>query len=203
MTTPEDVLAFWFADGPDTQRAAWFLRDAAFDAACRTRFAGTLHEAREGALDSWARTPRGALALCILLDQFPRNLFRASPEAFASDAEARGLARRAIARGFDRLLTPVQRVFLYLPLEHSEEMRDQDESVRLFETLADTPGMTGPESVIDYAHRHRDVIRRFGRFPHRNAVLGRVSTEAEEAYLAEPGADFAAHDPVPTAPPAR
>jgi uncharacterized protein (DUF924 family) len=201
MTTPEDVLAFWFADGPDTQRAVWFRRDAAFDADVSARFAGTLREARLGALDAWAATPRGALALSIVLDQFPRNLLRDSPEAYASDSKARDVASRAIARGFDRRLTPVERVFLYLPFEHSEEARDQDEAVRLFETLADTPGMVGPESVIDYAHRHREVIRRFGRFPHRNAMLGRVSTEAERAYLAQAGADFAAgRAPVATAP---
>ena len=190
MTTPDDVLTFWFADGPDTLRDTWFTHDAAFDAECRERFADTLREARSGSLDSWADTPRGALALAIVLDQFSRNLYRDSAEAFASDAKARSVARHAIERGFDRVLTPVERVFLYLPFEHSEDMRDQDEAVRLFETLSDIPGMAGLESVIDYAHRHRDVVRRFGRFPHRNAVLGRISTEAEKAFLAVPGADF-------------
>jgi uncharacterized protein (DUF924 family) len=199
MTTPEDVLSFWFADGPDTPRTAWFLRAASFDADCRERFAGTLREARLGRLDAWASTPRGALALSIVLDQFPRNLFRDSREAFASDTKAVAFARQAVARGFDRLLTPVERVFLYLPFEHSEDPRDQDEAVRLFETLSDTPGMSGPGSVIDYAHRHRDVIRRFGRFPHRNAVLGRASTDAEKAYLDQPGAGFADRDPPATA----
>jgi uncharacterized protein (DUF924 family) len=200
LTTPEDVLAFWFADGPDAMRAVWFERDAAFDGACRQRFSGTLHDARRGFLDLWADTPQGALALCIVLDQFSRNLFRDGAEAFASDAKARAVSRQAIAQGFDGQLTPAERVFLFLPLEHSEDPRDQDELVRLFETLADVPGMAGPESVIDYAHRHRDVIRLFGRFPHRNAVLGRVSTAAEKAYLAQSGADFARPGAAPESP---
>jgi uncharacterized protein (DUF924 family) len=191
-TTPDHVFAFWFADGPDMPRAVWFTRDPAFDAECRERFADTLIEARSGALDSWADTPRGALALAIVLDQFSRNLYRDTAEAFASDAKARSIARHAIARGFDRAFTPVERIFLYLPFEHSEDMRDQDESVRLFESLSSTPGMTGPESVLDYAYRHRDVIRRFGRFPYRNAILGRASTEAEIAFLAKPDTNFAA-----------
>ena len=190
MTTPEDVLAFWFADGPDEMRAVWFERDPAFDAACREQFLETLHEARTGGLDHWAETPSGALALCIVLDQFSRNLFRENAEAFASDEKAREVARDAVRRGFDRQLTPVERVFLFLPFEHSEHLEDQDESVRLFETLADEPDMAGPGSVIDYAQRHRDLIRRFGRFPHRNALLGRISTAAEQAYLAQEGAGF-------------
>jgi len=195
MTTPHDVLTFWFADGHEMLRAVWFTSDPAFDAECRERFADTLRQARSGILDSWADTVCGALALTIVLDQFSRNLYRDTAEAFACDAKARSIARHAIARGFDRALTPVERIFLYLPFEHSEDMRDQDESVRLFESLSSTPCMTGPESVLDCAYRHRDVIRRFGRFPYRNAGLGRVSTEAELAFLAEPDTDFAARDP--------
>ena len=127
-------------------------------------------------------TPRGTLALIILLDQFSRNLHRGSSEAFAADAKARQIARAAVAHGLDLQFGPVERLFLYLPFEHSEDLADQDEAVRLFETL--------DEEQRDWARRHRDVIVRFGRFPRRNAALGRISTQEEEAYLAEPGAGF-------------
>jgi uncharacterized protein (DUF924 family) len=184
MTTPEEVLCFWFAaDG--TFRDVWFAKNAVFDRAC-AQFTDTVRAATRGALDHWAETPRGALALIIVLDQFSRNLFRDSPEAYAADERARTVARTATARGFDLAVTPTQRIFLYLPFEHSETLADQDESVRLFETLR---GVLGDDSA-KHAHSHRDVIRRFGRFPHRNAALGRISTSEEQAYLAEPGAGF-------------
>ena len=185
MTAPADVLAFWFADGPDTRRAAWFQKDDAFDAACR-QFESTHEAAKRGELDHWAARPEGVLALLILLDQLSRNLHRGSPEAFAADPKARAIAAAAIARGDDRTLTPVQRMFVYLPFEHSEDLADQDRSVALFESIRDGLG----DNTVDYAERHRDVIRRFGRFPHRNAALGRANTPAEDAYLAEPGAGF-------------
>ena len=185
MITPETVLAFWFAGDPNTSRAVWFQKDAAFDTACR-QFTDALAAARQGALDHWADTPESALALLLLLDQFSRNLFRGSAEAFSADPQARALASGMIAQGFDRTLPPVQRRFVYLPFEHSEDIADQDRAVALLEAVHD--GLGG-ESV-DYAIRHRDVIRRFGRFPHRNAVLGRANSPAEEAYLAEPGAGF-------------
>jgi uncharacterized protein (DUF924 family) len=183
-----DILDFWFADGPDTPRLAWFRRDAAFDAEIAARFGPLIAPARDGAHDAWAQTPQGALALLILLDQFPRNLFRGAPEAFASDAHALALARRVVlAQRMDLALTPTQRVFLYLPFEHAEDMPAQDISVALFEGLRDHPPQA---NTIDYAWRHRAVIARFGRFPHRNAVLGRVNTPAETIYLAQPGAGF-------------
>ena len=185
MTAPADVLAFWFADGPDTRRAAWFQKDDAFDAACR-QFEPAHEAAKRGELDHWAARPEGVLALLILLDQLSRNLHRGSPEAFAADPKARAIAAAAIARGDDRTLTPVQRMFVYLPFEHSEDLADQDRSVALFESIRDGLG----DNTVDYAERHRDVIRRFGRFPHRNAALGRANTPAEDAYLAEPGAGF-------------
>jgi uncharacterized protein (DUF924 family) len=185
MITPDDVLDFWFGGDAAAQHKVWFEKNAEFDTAC-ARFSDALHQAKTGALDDWAGTPRGALALIILLDQFPRNLHRGSPEAFAADAKARGIARAAVACGFDRQLAPVERIFVYLPFEHSEQLADQDESVRLFETLRHALGT----EAVDYAYRHRDVIRRFGRFPHRNAALSRDSTEEELAYLAEPGAGF-------------
>ena len=184
--TPDDVLAFWFADGSGVWREVWFKRTDQFDTACRG-FRDALAAALRGALDGWAASPRGALALVILLDQFPRNIHRGSRLAFAGDPAARAIADAAITAGFERALTPVERVFLYLPFEHSEDLADQDRSVALFETLAGEPDMA---RTIDYAHRHRDVIRRFGRFPHRNAILGRTNTPAEDIYLAEPGAGF-------------
>jgi uncharacterized protein (DUF924 family) len=187
----QDVLAFWFADGPDAFREAWFTKNPAFDEAIRARFGALVTPAREGALDGWAATPEGALALFLVLDQFPRNLHRGSAEAFASDAHALDLARRCvIGQRMDLVLTPTQRVFLYLPFEHAEEMAAQDQSVALFEGLRDHPAHARPDGTIDYAWRHRAVIARFGRFPHRNAVLGRESTPAELTYLAQPGAGF-------------
>jgi uncharacterized protein (DUF924 family) len=185
VTTPADVLAFWFAGDVSSRRAVWFQKDDDFDGGCRALL--DAHEAaKRGELDHWAATAEGALALLILLDQLSRNLHRGSAEAFAADPHARAIASAAVARGFDRALTPVQRMLVYLPFEHSEDMVDQDRSVALFETLRGDLG----DQTIDYAIRHRDVIRRFGRFPHRNAVLGRANTAAEDDYLKEPGAGF-------------
>jgi uncharacterized protein (DUF924 family) len=188
MTTPADILAFWFADGPDSFREAWFKRDDAFDTAIRDNFGAVTQAAREGALDDWAARPDSALALLVLLDQFPRNLHRGSAAAFASDPHARAIARGVVlTHRFDLALTPVERVFLYLPFEHSEAMADQDVSVALFEGLRDDARMAKADGTIDYAWRHRAVIARFGRFPHRNAALGRDSTPAEQAWLAAGG----------------
>ncbi len=188
MTQPHDILAFWFAEGPDSFRKAWFQKDEAFDASIRARFGALLVPARDGALDPWAETPQGALALLLVLDQFPRNLHRGSAEAFASDDHGRAIARQAVlARRFDLAVTPTQRSFFYLPFEHGEQLADQDLAVALFEGLRDIPAMAAPDGVIDYAWRHRAVIQRFGRFPHRNAALGRTSTPAEQAWLAAGG----------------
>ena len=185
MITQDEVLAFWFADDPATRRAVWFEQDTAFDTAC-AGLAAARELAKAGALDAWAETPRGGLALLILLDQLSRNLHRGMAEAFAADAKARAIAGGMLARGFDQALTPVERMFVYLPFEHSEALADQDLSVRLFTALdAEIGG-----DLVAYALRHRDVILRFGRFPHRNAALGRANTAAEDAYLAEPGAGF-------------
>ena len=183
--TPEEVLEFWFEGNPFARREVWFKQNDAFDAACE-RCRPALQASREGQLDHWAETPLGALALILLLDQFPRNLNRGSPLAFAADAKAREIARSALARGFDAALTPVQRAFIYLPFEHSENLADQEESVRLYTALH--PELGG--EALDYAVRHHDVIRRFGRFPHRNAALGRQNTAEEESYLSQPGAGF-------------
>ena len=185
-----DILEFWFSEGPDTFRTAWFRRDDAFDEAIRARLGDLAAAARGGALASWRDSSAGLLALAILLDQCPRNLHRGSAEAFAADALMRDIARDAVlVRRIDLGLTPTQRVFLYLPFEHSEAMADQDLSVALFEGLRDDPRMAAPGGAIDYAWRHHAVIARFGRFPHRNAVLGRVSTPEEQAWL-EAGGGF-------------
>jgi uncharacterized protein (DUF924 family) len=181
MIDAEDVLSFWFDGDLGVERTVWFEKNAGFDAAC-TRFSEARDAAKLGGLDHWAGTPRGALALIILLDQFSRNLHRGSAEAFAADPKARVIGRGAIGCGLDLSVPPAARGFFYLPFEHSEDPVDQDESVRLFGPLG--------EEHARYAHSHRDVIRRFGRFPGRNVALGRISTAAEEVYLANPDADF-------------
>ena len=188
----DDVLAFWFgAQGESAYgqaRPAWFRKDDAFDAQIRARFLAEVEAAIAGQLGDWAASPPGALALFILLDQFPRNLFRNTARAFAGDAIALALAERVVEQGWDRKLLPVERVFVYLPFEHSESLADQDRSIALFSALAGEYPETA--SYLDYAHRHRDVIVRFGRFPHRNAALGRTSSAAETDYLAQPGSGF-------------
>ncbi len=186
--TAEDVLHFWFGGDRHLFRGErWFRTDETFDTQCRERFEFTVRAAMDGALDNWAATPAGALALVLVLDQFPRNMFRESHLAYAGDAHARRIARDALAAGFDAQLTPVERVFLYLPFEHSEDLADQDLSVRLFSGLAHEPGL---EKAPEAAELHRTVVRRFGRFPHRNSVLGRSGTAEEEAWLAEPGPKY-------------
>jgi uncharacterized protein (DUF924 family) len=182
---PSDILDFWFEDDPSERREKWFKKEPAFDADC-ARFTAAIRDARAGAYDAWAATAKGGLALIVLLDQLSRNVFRGSPEAFAADPHARETARGMIRAGLDTGLTAPERMFIYLPFEHAETLPEQDQSVRLFEILGEA---LGPDTVA-YAHRHRDVIREFGRFPHRNAILGRASTPAETAYLAQPGAGF-------------
>jgi uncharacterized protein (DUF924 family) len=183
-----DVLAFWFEGDPTIWRPErWFRRDDAFDATIRERFDIAVDAGRDGALDAWTATAEGALALVIVLDQFSRNIFRGSYLAFAGDAHARRIARAAIEAGVDATRTPVERAFLYLPFEHSEDLADQDASVRLYAAL---PEVEWKASAVEYAERHRDLIRLFGRFPHRNAALGRTNTTVEEEYLAQPGAGF-------------
>jgi uncharacterized protein (DUF924 family) len=173
---PQTVLAFWREAGEDK----WFARDEAFDASIRTRFAPLLRAAALGELDDWQARPEGALALIILLDQFPRNLFRGSPNAFATDAKARAIAREALARGFDQQVEDELRLFLYMPLGHSEDLTDQDRCIAVIEAL-------GWEEATRSAREHRDIIARFGRFPHRNVALGRATTEEEQHFLDEGG----------------
>jgi uncharacterized protein (DUF924 family) len=186
MTTPAEVLHFWFSD---RARPLWFSRDDAFDGEIRAQFASTVEQAGRGELDGWASTGDGAMALVIVLDQFPRNLFRGSAKAFSFDAHARVIANRAIEAGFDKGFPLDRRFFLYMPLQHSESLADQERSVALFTQWAQEHDASQREVADDhlrYALSHRDTIVRFGRFPHRNAALGRVSTPDEESYIAQP-----------------
>src|SRR5215469_13154716 len=169
---PADVVTFWLRAGPK----AWFRKSKAFDAEIRQRFETLHYAAARGELDGWAETSEGALALLLLLDQFPRNLFRGSPHAFATDPLALNVARRAVERGFDRQVDPDLRQFFYLPFEHSERLEDQDRSVALC-------AASGDAELLKWANLHRDIIARFGRFPHRNASLGRDTTPEERAFL--------------------
>jgi uncharacterized protein (DUF924 family) len=193
------LLDFWFGplDGEGLAApecaARWFGGGTAFDRELAEHFGADHADARAGRLDPWAEHPRGRLALVLHLDQLSRNLHRGRADAFACDSRALVLARGALARGEDSDLAPIERVFLYLPFEHSESLADQDVSVARFRALAEGCPPRAREqfaSFLDYAIRHRDVIARFGRFPHRNAVLGRPSTVEEEAFLATPGASF-------------
>ncbi len=186
-----DVLGFWFGEPARRMlgrpREAWFRKDGAFDDAIRTRFGALVDEALAGGLAGWADDDDGALALLLVCDQFPRNLFRGEARAFALDDRALALARRLVAEGRDLRLRPVERAFVYLPFEHSEALADQREAVRLFGSLRGDPDAGG---YVDWAVRHLEVIERFGRFPHRNDALGRASTAQELAFLAQPGSRF-------------
>jgi len=171
-TTPAEVLAFWRAAGPDR----WFEKDDAFDAAIRARFLDTYAAAADGRLSAWEHDAEGALALLIVLDQFPRNMFRGEARMFVADPLARAVADRAIARGFDRHYAPPERRFFYLPFTHAENLADQERCVALNRAAADDEG-------VKWAELHADIIRRFGRFPHRNQALGRATTPDEQAFL--------------------
>jgi uncharacterized protein (DUF924 family) len=187
LATADAVMDFWFGT-EGRARPEWFRKDAAFDASVRERFGALVDAALTGPPAHPPENPRALLARIVVLDQFPRNLFRGQARAFAGDEQALALARHAVARGLDRALPPLQRSFAYLPFEHSEDLRAQDESVRLFEALA----AESPEraDALLWARKHQEVIQRFGRFPHRNAALGRASTADEEAYLRQPGSGF-------------
>ena len=182
MGRVDEILEFWFGDGsnPEHERR-WFAQDDGFDRACRMGFLADHERAAGGELDSWKYSPSNALALILLLDQFPRNIFRGTPRAFATDPKALATAQDAVARGLDLALAPARRPFIYLPFQHSETLDDQNESLRLFRKLAaEHPTMAGH---VEYAEHHMEVIRRFGRFPHRNAVLDRALTPEEAEFL--------------------
>lgn len=186
-----DVLDFWFeppdAPGHGTPRKVWFSKDPGFDAEVRDRFAGLHARAARGGLADWENSPESLLALIVTLDQFPRNMYRGSPAAFSTDASALAAARTMVERGWDRDLLPAMRMFVYLPFEHSELLADQDECMRLMKRLGEDARFA---DLPKWAEKHREVVRRFGRFPHRNAILGRASTPAEVEFLSQPGSSF-------------
>jgi uncharacterized protein (DUF924 family) len=190
VRTPSDVLEFWFSE---QSRALWFEKNAAFDEAIRVRFEDTVRTAAAGELEHWERTAPGALALVIVLDQFPRNLYRGSARAFAADPRAREVADRALSRRLDQDIPLAQRHFFFLPFEHSESTADQERSIALFQAWAETHDGPARDQALEqmrYVHRHAEIVARFGRFPHRNEALGRESTEAEIAFLREPMSAF-------------
>lgn len=196
--TPQDVLDFWFGPAdpahPDGQnRAHWWKKDAAFDASIREQFGVTWHAARAGELDGWVSTDEGTLALVVVLDQFSRNLCRDSPDSWAQDDHALAIALDAIDRGVDARLGHFGRSFLYMPLMHSEDRDIQVRSIACFERLVELAPdamKDGARGTLKYAHLHRDIVDRFGRYPHRNAILGRESTPEEVEFLAGPNSSF-------------
>ncbi len=174
--TPQTVLAFWREAGPDK----WFNRNEAFDSEIRSRFLATYEAAAAGKLQAWLKDAEGALALILVLDQFPRNMFRNDKRAYAADALARQVADRAIESGYDVVFPTAERVFFYLPFEHSEDHADQERCIALVAALGDA-------DLLKWAEVHADIIRRFGRFPHRNVVLGRTTTAEEQSFLDDGG----------------
>ena len=199
IATPQDVLAFWLgayplsADAMARVQQQWFQKNDAFDAELRQRFTATIDAALAGGLADWPATDEGWLAKLIVLDQFTRNAFRGQAKSFAGDPLALQTAMEGIQAGQDQSLPPMARIFAYLPLEHAEDPLMQARSVALFDALAAAP-LAEPKAFFvntaDYARRHQEVIERFGRFPHRNAILGRASTAQEQDYLAQPGSGF-------------
>ena len=193
------ILEYWFgkedsdARVAETQSGLWWKKHPEVDADIRDRFANDLEAAAGGRHDDWLVFPRGRLALIILADQFPRNIYRGSRQSFAYDAHALRWCKQGLDAGADRELRVIERVFFYLPLEHSEAIADQHKSVELFSRLAQSvpSGMRGLfDGYVDYAQRHREIIERFGRFPHRNDILGRESTAEEIDFLQQPGSSF-------------
>ena len=187
--TAAEILAFWFGQPPAAQpRAEWFRKDAAFDLDIRQRFGAALEAALAGGLRDWDAEPAGALARIIVLDQFTRNAFRDTARAFAGDAQALAAAQSLVAAGSHLKLSPLQRWFAYLPFEHAEDLHVQGQSLRLFaELAAEHPALADAQV---WAVKHHAVIQRFGRYPHRNAILGRASTTEEQAFLLQPGSSF-------------
>lgn len=191
MSTLTEVLDFWFGKPTDSDygkpKNFWFQKNSEFDKKLKSRFLTTYQKAARGDLNYDPTSPQDCLAVIIILDQFPRNLFRGTPQAFACDAEALKLAKYVVKQGLDRQLLPVQRWFIYLPYEHSEDLDNQSACMELFSSLADDENS---QSAIAYAQRHYDVIQRFGRFPHRNSILGRKTTPEEQEFLNTPGSSF-------------
>jgi len=191
QSSPAEVLAFWFGGegepGYGEFRSQWFQKDEAFDREVTDRFGALYEQAAAGELDGWREEAESCLALVIVLDQFPRNMFRGDARTHATDGKALDAAKYAIEQALDRELPPFQRMFLYMPFMHAEDARDQRISVGLFEGLA---GEAGGPDVVEYAVGHRDIVERFGRFPHRNALLVRETTPEEAEFLTRPGSSF-------------
>ncbi len=188
--TPQSVLDFWFST---ETRPRWFARDTAFDMEIQTRFGAMVQTALHGGYSAWENNAPGSLALLILLDQLTRNIHRGTAQAFAGDPRARAVAAHALAQSFDQQMPLVQRIFFYLPFEHSEDSADQTRSVQLFTRLRDQAApaeLDEAENYLHYAQAHADVIARFGRFPHRNAALARNTTPDEAEFLTRPGSSF-------------
>lgn len=187
MASIDEILDFWFAQGQEAEyaqrRRVWFAKDPNFDQAIRNRFQADYEQAAAERLKDWKENAQGCLALILLLDQFPRNMFRGAAQSFATDDQALKVAQHAIAHGFDQALPSIRRMFIYLPFEHSENLEHQQQSVQLAQKLQ-------IEDVTAYAIKHKAVIERFGRFPHRNKILGRLNTAAEEEFLQQPGSSF-------------
>jgi len=182
-----EILAFWFGPEPHVARDFWFRKDSAFDGKIARHFGAAVDAALDGAYWDWTATPHGALARVLLLDQFTRNLFRGEPRSFSGDVDALAMATAAVDNGGDRALDRYERWFLYMPFEHAEDRAMQERSLALFEGLA---AETGDSALLHWAEKHAAIVRRFGRFPHRNAILGRASTPEEIAFLGEPGSRF-------------
>jgi uncharacterized protein (DUF924 family) len=191
VSTPREILDFWFGregdEGYGEFREAWFTKDPEFDREVWDRFEGAYEEAAAGRLDHWKDEAQSCLALIILLDQFTRNMFRGDPKTYATDDKVREAARHAVEHAYDRELSPYGRLFVYLPFEHSEDLEDQRFSVELFRGLA---AEMGSEDLLGYAVRHLEIIERFGRFPHRNEILGRATTPEEAEFLRGPDSSF-------------
>ena len=188
LINSQAILEFWFGVPAGPSRPQWFRKDPEFDAQIKTQFEAVYWAMVASPSERWLTTPKESLARIVVLDQFARNIFRDTPQSFAADAQALATAELAIERGYDTQLLPVERLFLYMPFEHSEDLANQDRSVKYFESLvAEAPDLA---SSLDYAHRHRTIIAQFGRFPHRNSILGRQSTAEELAFLQQPGSGF-------------
>ncbi|MGC3980779.1 MAG: DUF924 family protein [Steroidobacteraceae bacterium] len=199
LQPPTAILDFWFGHDTDDaavakkQAALWWSKNAAIDTDIKQRFEATLLAAAEGSLNAWMETPFGRLALILLTDQVPRNIYRDTPQSFAFDSLARDWCKSGLELGVDKQLRPIQRVFFYLPLEHSENIADQKLSVQLFTALANEAAAelkSTFDGYVDFAQRHAAIVERFGRFPHRNAILQRASTPAEQEFLKQPGSGF-------------
>lgn len=191
MSQVEEILNFWFGlpdeQGYGSARQFWFTQDPEFDLKVQTRFQKDYELAASGKLNDWKNSPQSCLALIILLDQFPRNMFRGEAKSFATDCQALEVAKHAVDRGFDRELLPLQRCFIYLPFEHSENIENQHLAVELFNQLREYPECN---EAINYSIQHLKVIERFGRFPHRNKILGRETTPEEAEFLQQPNSSF-------------